>query len=626
MDPVDPVPDEKRCLECLELGPIQPGGTSRGSKVIPEIHDTDHHQDQSVRENGNEQFDRNIKGKVEDLKIEENIPAIRGHSNNATPNLKKFTSAVRNYSQVFLKNKEKFLQLVFVLVLLSWWLTGISLKRTRGKWIITTILTWTLLLMILRRWISFENFSKSISGTFKNLAVKFQKDNSSSFLSFIVTHSKCISFGFGWLILLSSWLFNVFGTRLNSSRNQSESYFGRVRALVGLIILQFLLWFTSNNKKLIRWRTILVGLILQEILSVLVLKTEAGFHFFNWIAKAATDLLNQGTRAAEFFFSKQVIQNHWFFVNALAAMIFFIAFIQLLYYLGVMNAILTKFGWVFHTLMGVSGGEAVVAAASPFVGQGSNAILVKPFIAHMTPSEFHQVMTSGFATIAGSVVSAYVDLGMPAVYLISASIMSIPASLQISKLRFPENSTSLTAGGMVISKEEDTEKEGNAIQAFSNGACLGLKIAGMILANVLTVLGLLYTVDGILTWIGQFWGMDPNGSHPLTLELILQYVFYPIAWLMGTPHVDILKISKLLALKMISNEFLAYQRLAEMKPEMTDKGFLIGVYCLCGFANLSSLGVQIGILSSLAPTRKDDITHLAVSALMCGFLSTVQSA
>ncbi|KAG0145918.1 hypothetical protein CROQUDRAFT_45084 [Cronartium quercuum f. sp. fusiforme G11] len=396
----------------------------------------------------------------------------------------------------------------------------------------------------------------------------------------------------------------------------------RTVSLLGLIVLQGGFWLTSVDRTKIRWRTVILGLIFQQALALFVLHTSAGFDLFNWLATAFTDLLGQGTRAAGFFFNQQVMDQHWFFVNVLAAIIYFLALVQLLYYLGVMQWVLLNIGWLFFKVMGVSGAEAVVAVASPFVGQAESLALVRPFVDDMTEAEIHQAFTSGFSTIAGSVLAGYVALGMPAVYLISASMMSIPTSLAISKLRYPELGSPVTAGE--ISIPESKEKDLNLLHALSNGAWFGLRVAGMVLANVLSILALVYTIDGLLTWIGQFWSLDPHGPHPLTLELIFQYLFYPIAWLMGTPSADLLKISKLLGLKLVANEFVA--SLSQMKPEMTERGFLIATYSLCSFANLGSVGIQIGVMTSFAPDRKAEITKLAFSGLVCGFFCTIQTA
>ncbi|PLW10579.1 hypothetical protein PCANC_19715 [Puccinia coronata f. sp. avenae] len=455
------------------------------------------------------------------------------------------TSIVRwNKRESTSRYKQMLAYLILVIILLGWWISGLVLKRTRHKWVITTFWTWLFLVIIFFRWVPTKYVAGPIGNTYMTLIGN----------PIMKYTNRRVRFSMGWVILLGLWLACTFGIRLG----QGNSYTDRVRSLVGVMIFQLGFWTSSNNKKLIRWRTVLVGLILQQLLALVVIKSKAGYDFFNWIAKATTDILDQGTKAGGFFFSPQVLENHWFFVNTLSAIIFFVALVQLLYYFGIMQAVMVKFAWVFYTLMGVSGVEAVVAVASPFIGQGESITLVRPFAAHMTSAEFHQVMTSGFSTIAGSVLTAYVALGASAVYLIGASIMSIPASLAISKLRFPEDGQPLTAGEVTIPEDEEaTGQNRNAMMTFSDGAWLGLKVAGMILANLLTILALLYTVDGLLTWIGQFWGMDPNGPHALKLELILQYILYPVSWLMGTPNQDVMKVSRLLALKLITNEFVA---------------------------------------------------------------------
>jgi CNT family concentrative nucleoside transporter len=202
----------------------------------------------------------------------------------------------------------------------------------------------------------------------------------------------------------------------------------------------------------------------------------------------------------------------------------------MLYYLGVMQWIIKHFAWFFFKVMNVSGAEAVVAAASPFLGQGESACLVRPYVDIMTESEIHLVMTSGFSTIAGSVMSAYISLGVPAQNLITASIMSIPASIAISKVRVPEVDEPLTRGRVVLDRGEDTKDAPvNALHAFAKGAVFGLIVAGQILCNVLTILSLVATVNGLLTWIGRGFGI-----HHLTLQLALRYVFYPITFFLGT--------------------------------------------------------------------------------------------
>jgi len=273
--------------------------------------------------------------------------------------------------------------------------------------------------------------------------------------------------------------------------------------------------------------------------------------------------------------------------------------------------------------MNVSGAEAVVAAASPFIGQGESACLVRPYVDLMTESELHLTMTSGFSTIAGSVLSAYIALGVPAQNLVTASVMSIPASISISKLRCPEVEDPVTRGHVTIDRGYEMNKPANALHAFSQGAIFGLVVAGQILANVLTVVSLVATVNGLLTWIGQGFGI-----HHLTIQLVLRYILYPVTFFMGVPRNEILLISELLATKLVENEFVGYVMLQDMVAAnaLTFRSYTIASYALCGFANLGSLGIQIGVLSALAPSRAKIIARIALSAMACGFISTMQAA
>jgi CNT family concentrative nucleoside transporter len=251
-----------------------------------------------------------------------------------------------------------------------------------------------------------------------------------------------------------------------------------------------------------------------------------------------------------------------FIVGVIPPIIFFVAFVQLLYYWGLLQWFIRKFATVFFYTMGVSGAEAVVAAASPFVGQGESAMLIKPFIPHLTDAELHQVMTSGFATIAGSVLAAYIGMGISPLALVSSCVMSIPASLAISKLRWPETEESLTAGHITIPKDED-ERASNSLHAFANGSWLGIKIAGMIIAGLLCILALLGLVDGLLGWIGRYLTI-----HHLSIQLILGYVFYPIAFLLGVDRNgnDLLKVAQLIGIKVVANEFVAVSIILTQLP------------------------------------------------------------
>lgn len=219
-----------------------------------------------------------------------------------------------------------------------------------------------------------------------------------------------------------------------------------------------------------------------------------------------------------------------------------------------MQWIIKNFAWFFFKLLNVSGAEAVVASASPWVGQGESACLIRPYVDLMTESELHLTMTSGFSTIAGSVLSAYINLGMPAQNLVTSSVMSIPASIAISKMRSPELEEPITRGQVVVDRgQEEKYPPANAIHAFSKGAWFGLMVAGSILCNVLTILSLVAAINGLLTWIGKGFGI-----HELTLQLVLGYCFYPVTFFLGVPRSEILRVAQLLATKLIANEFAAY--------------------------------------------------------------------
>ncbi|KAL8722164.1 MAG: hypothetical protein Q9225_001308 [Loekoesia sp. 1 TL-2023] len=399
-----------------------------------------------------------------------------------------------------------------------------------------------------------------------------------------------------------------------SPESRDNTRDNRAVSLFGLAVIIFVMWATSRNRKAIKWHTVIVGMLVQFIVALFVLRSGAGYDIFSFVSELARDLLGFADQGTSFLTSPDIPKLGWFLVSVLPAVIFFVALVQLLYYWGTLQWLIQKFAVFFFWSMRVSGAEAVVAAASPFIGQGESAMLIKPFVAHLTQAELHQVMCSGFATIAGSVLVAYIALGVNGQALISSCVMSIPASLAISKLRYPETEETLTTGRCVI-PDDDEHRAANSLHAFANGAWLGLKIAGMILATLLCIIAFLGLANGLLTWWGRYLNIN---DPPLTIELIVGYICYPIAFLLGVPrNGDLLK-----------NEFVAYTNL-QTDPAYADlspRSRLIATYALCGFANLGSLGTQIGVLSQIAPGRGADVSRLAISALIAGALSTLTSA
>ncbi|KAI4103153.1 MAG: hypothetical protein L6R37_003974 [Teloschistes peruensis] len=425
----------------------------------------------------------------------------------------------------------------------------------------------------------------------------------------------------GALIVVSVILIGGF----SSPESQDNTRDNRAISLFGLAVTIFSMWATSRDRKAVKWHTVIVGMFVQFIIALFVLRSGAGYDIFSFVSELARDLLGFADQGTAFLTAATVPKLGWFLVTVLPAVIFFVALVQLLYYWGTLQWFIQKFAVFFFWSMRVSGAEAVVAAASPFIGQGESAMLIKPFVAHLTQAELHQVMCSGFATIAGSVLVAYIVIGVNGQALISSCVMSIPASLAISKLRYPETEETLTTGRCVI-PDDDEHRAANSLHAFANGAWLGLKIAGMILSTLLCIIAFLGLANGLLTWWGRYLNIN---DPPLTVELIVGYICYPIAFLLGVPrNGDLLKVAQLLGTKLIANEFVAYTAL-QTDPAYADlspRSRLIATYALCGFANIGSLGTQIGVLSQIAPSRSGDVSRLAVSALIAGALSTLTSA
>lgn len=495
-------------------------------------------------------------------------------------------------------------------LILGWWISSTILTATRGQWLVQTVFAWFFLLIIAFRFIPNSAVTGPISAVWVPcVQVPWYKLPRSARLTI------------GWLCLLAI----VFGSAFGFPLTGNSDYGHRAISVLGLFVFQCGFYLCSMNRSAICWPTVIVGLFLQQTIALFVLKTGAGYSLFKYIANLANDFLSEANVGAQFFFDAETVAKKWFFVNVLSAVIFFIATIQMLYYLGVMQWMVKGFAWFFFKLMNVSGAEAVVAAASPWVGQGESACLVKPYVDIMTPSEIHLVMTSGFSTISGSVLTAYVALGVPPQNLITSSVMSIPASIAISKMRIPEVEEPVTRGRIIVDRgDTDKNRPANALHAFSLGGLFGLNVAGQILTNVLTILSLVAAINAVLTWVGRGFGI-----HQLTLQLVLGYIGYPLAFFLGVPSAEILRVSQLLATKLIENEFAAYLELSSIQASsnpLSQRAFTIASYSLCGFANLGSLGIQIGVLGALAPSQGKTIAKLATSAMFCGFIATLQTA
>ncbi|EPS33188.1 hypothetical protein PDE_08150 [Penicillium oxalicum 114-2] len=498
----------------------------------------------------------------------------------------------------------------------GWWITGLVKHRDLG-WLIPFLLYLAITLRLIFFYVPVSLLTRPVYWLWNKSATPVVNAIPEKFRSFA-----------GAIVTLAVMLVGSFA----SPESEGNTRANRAVSLFGLLVFLFVLFLTSRNRKKINWHTVIVGMLVQFIIALFVLRTQAGYDIFNFISLLARELLGfaeDGVKfltADNFYNLEQPIKpSVWFLISVIPAIIFFVSIVQLLYYSNVLQWFVSKFAVFFFWCMRVSGAEAVVAAASPFIGQGESAMLIRPFIAHLTMAELHQVMCSGFATIAGSVLIAYITMGVNPQALVSSCVMSIPASLACSKLRWPEEEESLTAGRVVV-PDNDEHRASNALHAFANGAWLGLKIAAMIGSTLLCIISFIALINGLLTWWGHFLGInDPE----LTLELILGYLCYPVAFLLGVSRDgDLLKVGQLIGLKLVSNEFVAYNAL-QTKPEyadLSDRSRLIVTYALCGFANIGSLGNQIGVLSQISPGRSGDVSRVAVSAMLTGAISTFTSA
>ncbi|CAC5340240.1 MULTISPECIES: NupC/NupG family nucleoside CNT transporter [Planktothrix] len=404
-------------------------------------------------------------------------------------------------------------------------------------------------------------------------------------------------------------------------------------SLLGLFVFVGISYLCSVNRQAVRWHPVLWGIGLQFILAVLILKTQAGFALFEFLGNAVSHFLNFSDQGAKFVFGED-FQDHFIAFKVLPTIIFFSSFISILYHYKILQKIVEAVAWVMMRTLKTSGSETLSCSANIFIGQTEAPLLIKPYIHTLTNSELHAVMTGGFATIAGGVMAAYISFGIPAEHILAASVMSAPAALAISKIFYPETEISLTKGKVKI---EVQPTSANGIDAAATGASDGMKLALNVAAMLIAFLGLLALINGVLQWLGSFWGMPS-----LSLEGILGYLFAPVAWLMGIPIADCLQVGVLLGKKTVLNEFIAYldlkqliensQQIAQGKggentlSTISERAIIISTYALCGFSNIGSIAIQIGGISAIAPERQADVARLGIRAMIAGSIACFMTA
>lgn len=390
-------------------------------------------------------------------------------------------------------------------------------------------------------------------------------------------------------------------------------------AVLGLVTMLLIAWLLSNNRRMIPWRTVIMGCLLQFVFALLILKTAAGEAFFARASDLVTAFLDFSDAGARFVFGDNFTE-HFFAFKVLPTIIFFSSFITVLYYLNVLQWVVKGFAWVMMRVMGTSGAESLSASANIFVGQTEAPLLIRPYVGTMTVSELMAVMTGGFATIAGGVLAAYVGMGVPAGHLIAASVMSAPAALVMAKLMYPETEESLTAGEVRVTVEKPWV---NVIDAAAEGATAGLKLVLNVAAMLIAFLALIAVINAALGQVGLWFGFQG-----LTLEMVFGYLLRPLAWLMGVPWAEADEVGTLLGIKTVLNEFVGYVRMEEMNQagQLSERSEAIATYALCGFSNFSSIAIQIGGIGGIAPERKGDLARLGLRAMVAGSLACFQTA
>ncbi|WP_432665561.1 NupC/NupG family nucleoside CNT transporter [Wukongibacter baidiensis] len=394
-------------------------------------------------------------------------------------------------------------------------------------------------------------------------------------------------------------------------------------SLIGLMVMIGIAYLVSDNKKAVNWKLVGIGVAMQLVFGLLILKWAPGQSLFNVLNDLVTKLLDFTKEGTAFLFGNMLDVESFGFIFALQILptiIFFSALMAVLYHLGVMEKIITVLAKIMSKLLGTSGAESLSAAANIFVGQTEAPLVIKPFIKTMTKSELLTVMTGGMATVAGGVMAGYVSMGVEAGHLIAASIMSAPASLIIAKIMVPETQTPVTKGKVNIQLDE---LDANVIDAAARGTSEGLKLALNVGAMLLSFIAIVALVNAVIGWVGSVVGMDY-----LSLEWILGRLFAPLAYLMGVPLPDAVEAGNLLGQKVVINEFFAYANLSELikSNALSERTVIILTYALCGFANFSSIGIQVGGIGSLAPERRSDIAKLGIKALIGGSLAAFMTA
>lgn len=403
---------------------------------------------------------------------------------------------------------------------------------------------------------------------------------------------------------------------------------GRFTGILGLLTMLGFAYAFSTNRRAINKKTVVWGLGLQIVFAIFVLKVELGRVLFQKAGDAVNRLLSYAFVGSKFVFGELGAQGSsmgfFFAFQVLPTVIFIAAFFAVLYHYGIMQIIIKLAAKVMTRFMGASGAESLNVAASIFMGQTEAPLTIRPFLPDLTRSELMTVMTSGMAHVSGGIMAAYIAFGIEPKHLLSAVIMTAPGTILMSKMLVPETEVPKTAGRVVMSEEEvDAEKKENLLGAIARGTTDGLGLALNIAAMLIAFLALIALLNGVLGGIHNYryfaW-------FPSSLQQIFGALFAPIAWVIGIPWHDCRAIGNLLGTRMVLNELVAFRALGIQKDLLDPRSYTIATFALCGFANLSSIGIQIGGLSALAPKRRHDLAKLGFRAMLAGTMANLMSA
>jgi CNT family concentrative nucleoside transporter len=435
-----------------------------------------------------------------------------------------------------------------------------------------------------------------------------------------------------------------------------------LRGALGLLLLLGIAFLFSNNKRKVNWRLVVTGITMQIIFAIFIIYSENLRSWFfplgwpkdiiNWLGAAIVSLLGFTMQGAQFVFGKLAINSgpdslgFFFAFQVLPTIIFVSCLTSVLYYLGILQLVVKGMAWVMAKLLGTSGAESLSNTANIFVGQTEAPLLIRPYIKTMTNSELLTIMVGGMATIAGGVMASYIQMlgqsfadakgiGLSeaqikfAVQLLAASVMAAPASLVISKILFPEVGEPLTKGTVKLKVEKNAS---NVIEAAATGASDGLQLALNVGGMLLAFIALIALINYLLTGLGDLLNlntyMQSTFGQPLSMQLLFGLILKYLAYGIGVPWNDSLHFGSLIGTKVVLNEFVAYLDLAALVKNgaMSEKGIMMATYALCGFANFSSIAIQIGGIGPLAPERKKDISALGLKAVLGGTLATLMTA